>query len=93
MKQILEIAVPNGMENGVFQPVKVALSSIELAEVSGGELCEIKPEIPYTRDDLDWMDKKSRSSIEMNDPSSRPGIADWLPDMGKYGVIFVGFPN
>ncbi len=64
----------------------------ELAEVSGGDLYEIKPEIPYTRADLDWMDKKSRSSIEMNDPSSRPGIADRLPDMGKYDVIFVGFP-
>ena len=69
-----------------------AKAARELAEVSGGELYEIKPEIPYTRADLDWMDKKSRSSIEMNDPSSRPGIADRLPDMRKYDVIFLGFP-
>lgn len=69
-----------------------AKAAWELAEVSGADLYEIKPEIPYTRADLDWMDKKSRSSIEMNDPSSRPGIADRLPDMGKYDVIFVGFP-
>lgn len=68
-----------------------AKAAWELAEVSGADLYEIKPEIPYTRADLDWMDKKSRSSIEMNDPSSRPGIADRLPDMGKYDVIFVGF--
>lgn len=69
-----------------------AKAAWELAEVSGADLYEIKPEIPYTRADLDWMDKKSRSSIEMNDPSSRPEIADRLPDMGKYDVIFVGFP-
>ena len=69
-----------------------AKAAWKLAEVSGADLYEIKPEIPYTRADLDWMDKKSRSSIEMNDPSSRPGIADRLPDMGKYDVIFVGFP-
>lgn len=69
-----------------------AKAAWKLAEVSGADLYEIKPEIPYTRADLDWMDKKSRSSIEMNDPSSRPGIADRLPDMGKYNVIFVGFP-
>ena len=69
-----------------------AKAARKLAEVSGADLYEIKPEIPYTRADLDWMDKKSRSSIEMNDPSSRPGIEDRLPDMGKYDVIFVGFP-
>ena len=69
-----------------------AKAAWKLAEVSGADLYEIKPEIPYTRADLDWMDKKSRSSIEMNDPSSRPGIADRLPDMGKHDVIFVGFP-
>lgn len=69
-----------------------AKAAWKLAEVSGADLYEIKPEIPYTRADLDWMDKKSRSSLEMNDPSSRPGIADQLPDMGKYEMIFVGFP-
>ena len=50
-----------------------AKAAWELSEVSGADLYEIKPESPYTRADLDWMDKKSRSSIEMNDPSSRPG--------------------
>ena len=46
-------------------------------------------EVPYSSADLNWMDKKSRSSMEMNDPSSRPAIAEKLPDMKKYDV---GFP-
>ncbi len=49
-------------------------------------------EVPYSSADLNWMDKKSRSSMEMNDPSSRPAIAEKLPDMKKYDVVFVGFP-
>lgn len=69
-----------------------ARAARKLAEVSGAELYEIKPAIPYTSADLNWMNKKSRSSIEMNDPSSRPGIAEGLPDMEKYDVVFVGFP-
>lgn len=69
-----------------------AKAAKKLAEVSGGDLYEIRPKVPYTNADLDWMDKKSRSSLEMNDPSSRPEIAERVPDMGKYDVIFVGFP-
>ena len=69
-----------------------AKAARKLAEVSGADLYEIKPEVPYTRADLDWMNKESRSSLEMNDPSSHPAIADRLPDMEKYDVIFVGFP-
>ena len=45
-----------------------------LAQAAGADLYEIKPEVPYTRADLNWMDKKSRSTVEMNDPSSRPAI-------------------
>lgn len=69
-----------------------AKAAKKLAEVSGGDLYEIRPKVPYTNADLDWMDKKSRSSLEMNDPSSRPEIEERVPDMGKYDVIFVGFP-
>lgn len=69
-----------------------AKAAWKLAEASGADLYEIKPEVPYTSTDLNWMDKKSRSSIEMNNPSSRPAIADKLPDMEKYDVVFVGFP-
>lgn len=70
-----------------------AKAAWKLAEASGADIFEIKPEVPYTSADLNWMDKKSRSSMEMNDPSSRPAIAERLPDMEKYDIIFVGFPK
>ncbi len=63
-----------------------------LAEVAKADLYEIKPEVPYTRADLDWMDSKSRSSVEMNDKNSRPAISDKLENMQEYDTIFVGFP-
>ena len=63
-----------------------------LAEAAGADLYEIKPEVPYTRADLDWMDKKSRSTLEMNDPASRPAIAGKVSGMDAYSVVFVGFP-
>lgn len=63
-----------------------------LAEAAGADIYEIKPEVPYTKADLDWMDKKSRSTIEMQDKSSRPAIADKNADISAYDTIFVGFP-
>ncbi len=63
-----------------------------LAEGLGAELFEIKPEILYTSKDLDWHDKKSRSSVEMNDTSSRPAIAATVKNIGQYQTVFVGFP-
>ncbi len=64
----------------------------KLAEAAGAELYEIKPEVPYSRADLDWTNKKSRSSVEMNNPSFRPAITDKIADIEQYDVIFVGFP-
>lgn len=63
-----------------------------LAGVTGGDLFEIAPETAYTAADLDWMDKKSRSTIEMKDPKSRPAIAGKGADMAQYDTVFVGFP-
>lgn len=63
-----------------------------LADVTGGDLFEIAPETAYTAADLDWMDKKSRSTIEMKDPESRPAIAGKVADMAQYDTVFVGFP-
>ena len=63
-----------------------------LAKAAGADLFEIKPAIPYTSADLNWMDKKSRSSVEMNDPDSRPEIAEMIPNMADYDTIFIGFP-
>ena len=63
-----------------------------IAQITGADLFEIKPAIPYTRADLDWMDKNSRSTIEMQDHSSRPEIANTVGNMDKYDTIFLGFP-
>jgi flavodoxin len=63
-----------------------------LAEAANADLYEIKPEIPYTQADLDWQDKKSRSSVEMEDKTSRPAIADKNADIDAYDVVFIGFP-
>ena len=52
-----------------------------LAAVTGADLHEIKPEQPYTEADLDWQDKQSRSSVEMNDKHSRPAITDKIQNM------------
>jgi len=64
----------------------------DLAKAAGADLYEIKPAVPYTSADLNWMDKKSRSSIEMNDKSSRPALADKDADIGAYDTILLGFP-
>lgn len=63
-----------------------------LAKVAGADLFEIKPAVPYTDADLNWMDKKSRSSVEMNDPSSRPEISERISNMADYDTVFIGFP-
>lgn len=63
-----------------------------LAEAVGADVAEIVPEKPYTSADLDWTNKKSRSSVEMNDPSARPAIAGDVPDMSSYETVIVGFP-
>ena len=64
----------------------------EIARIAGADFYEIVPKQIYTPADLDWMNKKSRSSVEMNDPSSRPEIADSVADMGSYDTVIVGFP-
>ena len=63
-----------------------------LAKAAGADLFEIKPTIPYTSADLNWMDKESRSSVEMNDPDSRPEIAETMPNMADYDTVFIGLP-
>jgi flavodoxin len=63
-----------------------------LAEAAQADLFEIKPETPYTKADLNWNDKQSRSSVEMRDPSSRPAIANKVVNMDEYDIVFIGFP-
>ena len=64
----------------------------EIARVSGGDFFEIAPKEPYTSADLDWTNRKSRSSVEMNDPSARPEIANAIPNMDAYDAVIIGFP-
>lgn len=64
----------------------------DLADVAGATLYEIKPEVKYTSADLDWRDKQSRSTLEMQDKNSRPAIVKDLEDAGSYDVIYIGFP-
>ena len=64
----------------------------KLARAVGADLYEIAPEEPYTKADINWMDKKSRSSVEMNDRSSRPAIGTVVENMDQYDTVFVGFP-
>ena len=64
----------------------------KLAEAVGAGLFEIAPKVPYTKADLDWMDARSRSTVEMKDPGSRPELAAALPDAADYDTVYVGFP-
>ena len=64
----------------------------KLARATGADLFEIEPAQKYTPADLDWQNKQSRSSLEMNDPKSRPALAVPSPDMTGYDTIFLGFP-
>mgnify|MGYP002526367490 CR=1 FL=1 len=63
-----------------------------LADTAGADLYEIKPMEPYTSADLNWQNKNSRSSVEMNDKSSRPAVANRVENISGYDIIFVGFP-
>ena len=63
-----------------------------LASAIGADIFEIKPVQKYSKADLNWMDKRSRSSVEMNDRSSRPAIAERVNQMFDYDVVFIGFP-
>lgn len=63
-----------------------------LSEVVRADLFEIKPAQPYTSADLNWNDKNSRSSVEMNDKSFRPAIANKVENMGQYDTVYIGFP-
>ena len=63
-----------------------------IADIANADLFEIKPAVLYTDADLNWQDKKSRSSVEMNDPMSRPEIAVKVEDMSQYETVIIGFP-
>ncbi len=69
-----------------------AQAAAKLADITGGALYAITPAKPYTNADLDWHNKQSRSSVEMNDPKSRPALTGKKTDMADYDVVFIGYP-
>ena len=71
---------------------KTAKTARKLADAAGADLYEIRPAVPYTKQDLNWMNRKSRSSTEMNNHSFRPAIADTDADIAAYDTVYVGFP-
>ena len=64
----------------------------EMADALKADLYEIRPAVPYSSADLNWMDQKSRSTVEMNDPACRPAILAPVQNMEQYNTIFIGFP-
>lgn len=64
----------------------------KLAQKAGADTYEIKPKISYTKEDLNWMDKKSRSSVEMADRTIRPEVITGDINLDKYDTIYLGFP-
>ena len=75
-----------------FSVTGTTARAAEKARVTGGELYAITPVESYTNADLDWNDKRSRSSVEMNDPKSRPAIQEAKKNIADYDVIFIGYP-
>lgn len=71
---------------------KTAKVAEKLAVAIGADIYDIKPEVKYTKADLNWMNKKSRSSVEMNDKSIRPVIITGDVDVYAYDAIYLGFP-
>ena len=71
---------------------KTAKVAQMLADAAGADIHEIKPKVPYTKSDLNWLNKKSRSSVEMNNKKLRPEIAESSVQIEEYDVIFLGFP-
>ena len=71
---------------------RTAKAAEKLAKELGAELYEIKPEVKYTKADLNWMNKKSRSSVEMNDKSFHPAIITGDVDVSGYDTVYLGFP-
>ena len=64
----------------------------QIAQIADADLCEIVPAKPYSGADLDWTNKQSRSSIEMNNPKARPEIKAPSVDVSKYDYVFLGYP-
>ena len=83
MKALVTYFSASGMTAGVSE---------RLAQALGAPIYEIKPEVPYTKADLDWTNKNSRSTVEMEDKSCRPALVDTQAPVADADIIFVGYP-
>lgn len=83
MKALVTYFSASGMTAGVSE---------RLAQAIGAPIYEIKPEVPYTKADLDWTNKNSRSTVEMEDKSCRPALVDTQAPVADADIIFVGYP-
>lgn len=84
-----ETTSPDG-ESSVPEKTSAPEVSVDSEDV---QISEIVPEDPYTDEDLNYNDNNSRSTIEMNDPSSRPAISGQVENMEQYDIVFIGFPT
>ena len=82
-KSLLAVFSASGVTKKVGQAI---------AKVSGADFYEIIPKTPYSSADLDWTNKKSRSTLEMNDPASRPELADHALNIEAYDTVILGYP-
>jgi len=71
---------------------KTAKVAKELSSLINADICEIKPKIPYKREDLDWTNENSRSTIEMKNTAMRPAIIENTIEIRQYDVLLIGFP-
>lgn len=83
MKNLVAFFSASGVTRGVAE---------RLAQAAQADLFEIAPQVPYTNADLDWTNKHSRSSIESNDPDSRPEITGMPDNLAEYDTVYIGFP-
>lgn len=64
----------------------------KIANAVNGDLFEIEPVEKYTDEDLDWTNKESRSTVEMNNKSFRPPVLKKVSNIDEYDTVVIGFP-
>lgn len=66
--------------------------ALHISNILGADIYKIEAEQPYTSEDLNYNNNSSRANKEQNDPTARPKISGFIPDINKYDAIFIGYP-